>query len=140
MNDRAREDHVAAGWNDVHDRRWIQAGHLRVEEDTDGALVTMQNHKGSSLSAAELAGLARHLAGWFADDPTDTIRQIEGYAKRVKAELEAWNDRARTDEEHPPYDDLTRVLGNLLACCRSLREDIGKFADAPKIITVKEGT
>jgi hypothetical protein len=60
------------------------------------------------LSATELLGLVRHLAAWFADDPTETIRQIEASATRVQAELEGWNSRARAVEEYPLYDDLTR--------------------------------
>ena len=51
------------------------------------------------------------------------------------------NDRARIDEEHPPYDELTRALTDLLGRCRSLREVMGRFvdkADKP-IITIEEG-
>jgi len=139
MHDR-EQDHVAAGWNEGHDLRWIEAGRLRLEEDDKGAIVTVgQDRFGSWLSATELAGLVRQLAAWFSDDPTATIRQIETCATFVKVELEAWNDRARIDEEHPPYDDLTRSLGALLGKCRDLREALGKFADKPTIITVEEG-
>jgi hypothetical protein len=137
-----RDDHVATGWTDGDDRmRWIEVGQLRLEEDArDGAVVTLKGlAKGCAVSATELAGLVRHLAGWFAEDPTDGIRYIESRAKFVKTELDKWNDRARIDEEHPPYDDLTRALGDLLARCRDLREDIGKFADKA-VITVGEGS
>jgi hypothetical protein len=89
------------------------------------------------LSANELAGLARHLAGWFADDPSEALGSIETAAKRVLNELEGWNDRARADEEHPPYDDLTRILHGLVITCKGLREDVGKFDKAKKIITVE---
>jgi hypothetical protein len=130
---RQTERHVAAGWDEEHELRWIEAGRLRLEEeDKDGAVVTIRDHVGASgawLSSAELAGLTRELAGWFAEDPSDALGEIEAAAKRVRSELEAWNDRARLDEEHPPYDDLTRALDVVLARCKSLREDIGKFAD-----------
>lgn len=135
----AREDHVAAGWTDDDSRqRWIEVGRLRLEEDDKGAAVTVQalSPKACWLSATELAGLVRHLSGWFAEDPTDSLRYIESRAKFVRAELDKWNDRARIDEEHPPYDELTRALGDLLDRCRDLREDIGKFADKT-IITVE---
>jgi hypothetical protein len=153
MPDR-EQDHVAAGWNAGHDFRWIEVGRLRLEEDDKGAIVLMRNilsnvlpnagsielppHGTTWLSATELAGLARNLAAWFAEDPTATIRQIENSANYVKIELEAWNDRARIDEEHPPYDELTRALDGLLGRCRDLREVLGKFAEKVKIITIKE--
>ena len=143
------QNYVAAGWNEEHTFRWIEAGRLRLEEDDNGSTVKVfterrgpQDHVRSSwLSAAELAGLARELAGWFAEDPTDTIRQIETCATYVQTELEAWNERARIDEEHPPYDELTRALTDLLGRCRSLRESMSRFADktAKPIITIEEG-
>ena len=117
------EHHVAAGWDEDRERRWIEAGRLRLEEDKDGALAVIQGHVGPSgawMSATELAGLVRHLGAWFAADPSEAIREIEAHAKRVKTELEAWNDRARIDEEHPPYDALTQSLDALLATCASL--------------------
>lgn len=133
------EHHIAAGWTEDRRFRWIEAGHLRLEEDDEGAIVTVQDRaKGCWLSATELAGLTRHLAGWFAEDPSEALAEIEAAAKHVRDALEEWNERARIDEEHPPYDDLTRVLEDLVARCRGLREDVGKFADkAPKIITVE---
>lgn len=157
MPDQDREqDHVAAGWNEDHTFRWIDVGRLRLEEDDKGACVQMRNilsnflpngrsielppHGTIWLSATELAGLVRQLAAWFAEDPTDTIRQIENCAMYVQTELEGWNDRARSDEEHPPYDELTRALSALLGKCRDMREVIGRFADKEKpIITVEEG-
>jgi hypothetical protein len=134
------EDYVAAGWTADESRmRWIEVGRLRLEEDDKGAVVSVRDlPKGCWLSATELSGLVRHLAGWFAEDPTDSLRFIEARAKFVRAELDKWNDRARIDEEHPPYDDLTRALGDLLARCRDLREDIGKFAEKATITV--EGT
>jgi hypothetical protein len=116
-----------------------QAGALRL-----GNLVPrlvdelLRARKGSWLTATELAGLVRQLAGWFADDPTDTIRQIETCATYVRVELEAWNDRARIDEEHPPYDELVRALAALHGKCRELREVLSRFADKPATITVEE--
>ena len=76
------------------------------------------------LSATELAGLSRHLIGWFSGegDLAEKICEIEDQTKAVKKKLEEWNDRARADEEHPPYDDLTRSLNVILARCRDLRE------------------
>jgi len=91
--------------------------------------------QGVFASATELAGLVRQLSG-FADDPTD--RQIETCATYVKVELEAWNDRARIDEEHPPYDELVRALVALHGKCRDLREALSRFSEEPKIITVEE--
>ena len=181
-----REDnHIAAGWNDDHSFRWIEAGPLRIDEDDKGAIVSAPDRsdalsqadleyacsndvqaacaqagalrlgdlvprmaqelllarKGSWLTATELANLTRHLALWFAEDPTATIRKIEDLTNYVRTELEGWNDRARIDEEHPPYDELTRALDGLLARCRDLREVMSRFAhkaDKP-IITVEEG-
>ena len=133
------DDHVAAGWTGAENRqRWIEVGGLILEEDDKGAIVSVQGLPKDCcwLSATELLGLVRHLAGWFSEDPTDGIRYIESRAKFVKAELDRWNDRARIDEEHPPYDELTRALVDLLDRCRDLREDIGKFADKA-IITVE---
>ena len=147
MIDREKDAHVTAGWNEDHTFRWIEAGRLRLEEDDKGSTVKVftdrhapQDHVRSSwLSATELAGLVRELAAWFADDPTDTIRQIETCAKYVSVELETWNERARIDEEHPPYDELMRALGDLLGRCRDLREVISRFADREKaIITVED--
>ena len=137
----AQEDHVAAGWTDAVPRqRWIEVGRLRLEEDDTGAAVTVHAlPKGCWLSATELTGLVRHLSGWFAEDPTDSLRYIESRAKFVRAELDKWNDRARIDEEHPLYDELARALGDLLDRCRDLREDIGKFADKT-IITVEDAS
>lgn len=74
-----KQDHVAAG---CYERGlcWIEAGRLRLEEDDQGAIVTVldpQRVHGTwqgELSATELLGLVRHLAAWFADDPTETIR------------------------------------------------------------------
>jgi hypothetical protein len=126
-------DHVTVGWNADHTLRWIEAGHLRLEEDKNGACVFVQPRaSGSSgwLSAAELAGLVRQLSSWFLDDPVEQIRQIESCATFVKAELEAWDERARIDEEHPPYDQLARTLDMLLGTCKRLREE-GIFADRP---------
>src|SRR6187551_372704 len=124
------KDHVAAGWNADGSFRSIEAGRLRFDEDDKGAVVTVlgdeiyreDRPKSCWLSATELVGLTRHLAGWFAEDPTGALGQIETHAKHVKTELEAWNDRARIDEDHPPYDDLTRSLSALLGICRGLRE------------------
>jgi hypothetical protein len=178
-----REDnHIAAGWNDDHTFRWIEAGRLYLEEDDKGANASVRvepslsqadleyacsndvqaacaqagalrlgdlvpkmaqeiiaSRKGGWLSATELACLTRHLALWFAEDPTATIRQIENCANYVKIELEGWNDRARIDEEHPPYDELTRALTALLDRCRDLREVMGRFTDKTDkpIITVE---
>lgn len=124
MIDRDR-DHVAAGWDAGDEFRWIEAGRLRLVEDDKGAHATVQGPSGPTwLSATELAGLACHLAAWFVGDDTvaDKIRLIEACARRVHGELEAWNARARADEEHPPYDELTRALDVLLGACRDLRE------------------
>lgn len=131
-----KQDRVAVGWNEDHTFRWIEAGRLRLEEDAKGATVLSRTVvSGGSpgvdpielygptwLSATELAGLSRHLVDWFSDDLADKICEIEERAKRVRGELEAWNDRARIDEEHPPYDDLTRSLDAILARCSELRE------------------
>jgi hypothetical protein len=129
------QDHVAAGWNEDHTFRWIEAGRLRLEEDDKGATAlartALPDRPGGDpielygptwLSATELAGLSRQLVDWFCDDLADKIGEIEQHTKRVRGELEAWNDRARIDEEHPPYDDLTRSLDAILARCRELRE------------------
>ncbi|HSX22890.1 MAG TPA: hypothetical protein VLE97_08975 [Gaiellaceae bacterium] len=144
---REYEDHVAEGWMDTPEGhlRWIEAGRVRLEEqDKDGAMllvgsadVVRQRGCDVWLSSTELAGLVRHLAGWFAEDPTETIDEIEKAAQRVLTELDAWNDRARADEEHPPYDDLTQILNNLIVRCKGLREDVNKFVERKaKIITV----
>lgn len=118
----------------------VQAGALRL-----GTLVPkmaqelLLARKGSWLTATELAGLSRQIALWFAEDPTSTIRKIEDLTNYVRTELEGWNNRARADEEHPPYDELTRALDGLLARCRDLREVMSRFtnkADKP-IITVE---
>ena len=179
------ENHVAAGWNDDHTFRWIEAGPLRLDEDDRGARVVVHDRtdapltladlqyacsndvqaactqagalrlgnlvpkmaaellrarKGHWLSATALASLTRHLASWFAEDPTATIRQIETCATFVRIELETWNDRARIDEEHPPYDELTRALDALLARCRDLREVMNRFADKTDkpVITIED--
>jgi hypothetical protein len=140
-----QDNHVAVGWTtDGTDGRlrWIEVGRVRLEEeDKDGAAILIREPSGATglsglsavevarISSTELAGLVRHLAGWFADDPTEAIGEIEASVKRVRDDLEAWNDRARIDEEHPPYDDLTRALDGAIARCRRLREDIGKFED-----------
>jgi hypothetical protein len=133
--------HFAAGWNGDHSERWIEVGRLRLEEDDKGASVKLRDQVVSWLSATELAALVRLLGAWFAEDPTSTIRKIEDLANYVNVELEGWNDRARADEEHPPYDELTRALDALLARCRDLREVMNRFAakaDKP-VITVDEG-
>jgi hypothetical protein len=123
------QDHVAAGRDDG--LRWIEAGRLRLEENSkSGAQVMIQTTARSvHLSATELLGLVGHLSSWFADDPTDMIRQIETHATHVQTELEKWNARARIDEEHPPYDKLTLVLDELIGKCRELREVVGRFTE-----------
>lgn len=116
-------DRVAAGWNADHDLRWIEVGDLRLEEDAEGAHVIVKVERDPPwLSSTELAGLARHLSGWFADDPSEAIQHVEKCAAYVRAELETWNDRARRDEEHPPYDELTRSLDAISDTCRRLRD------------------
>jgi hypothetical protein len=136
MRDPIVEDHVAAGWDEGRSFRWIEVGRLRLEEDDKGATVLSRTvvpagSPGSDpielygptwLSSTELVGLSRHLVDWFCNDVADKIREIEDRAKRVRAELEEWNDRARADEEHPPYDDLTQSLDAIIARCRDLRE------------------
>jgi len=143
------QDHVAAGWDGAF--RWIEAGNVRLAEDDKSAFVTIQARPDPTLlsegfpsegiasmaietrlSATELLGLVRHLAAWFDDDPTDTIQQIETCATYVQTELEAWNARARIDEEHPPYDKLTNALDTLIGKCRDLREALGKFTEGEK--------
>lgn len=136
------QPHVAAGWNEDRTFRWIEIGGIRIDEDDRGAVLLLKDPRfngATKLSATELAGLVGHLAAWFADDPTTTIRQIENCANYVRTELEAWNDRARIDEEHPPYDELVRALDGLLGRCRDLREVMSRFADKTdkKIITVE---
>lgn len=129
-------DHVAAGWNADHTLRWIEVGRLRLEEDDKGATVISRTvvpagSPGSDpielygptwLSATELVGLSHHLVDWFCDDLAEKIDEIEARTKIVKRKLDEWNDRARMDEEHPPYDDLTRSLDAILVMCRELRE------------------
>lgn len=129
-------DHVAAGWNSDQSLRWIEVGRLRLEEDDKGATVISRTvvPAGSSgsdpielygptwLSATELVGLSRHLVDWFSDDLAEKIDEIEKRAKAVKRALDVWNDRAREDEEHPPYEDLTLSLDAIVARCRELRE------------------
>jgi hypothetical protein len=141
------QDHISAGWNEDHTLRWIEVGRLRLEEDDKGSTVkvftdrrhSLDHVRSSWLSDTELAGLTRELAGWFADDPADTLRQIETCATYVKAELEAWNERARIDEEHPPYDELTHALDAQLKKCRHLREVLGRFTGKQKpVITIEE--
>ncbi len=125
------QDHVAVGVDGGF--RWIEAGNVRLAEDAEGAFVMIQARPGPTrLSATELAGLVGHLAAWFADDPTDTIQQIETCATYVQTELEKWNARARIDEEHPPYDKLTNALDTLIGKCRDLRESLGRFSEGDK--------
>lgn len=144
------KSHVTAGWNADHDLRWIEVGRLRFEEARDGASCAIIRAPGSAgptfaqvtltstwLSASELAGLVQHLSRWFYEDPAEVICQIETCATYVKRELETWNARARIDEEHPPYDALTRVLDELLVKSQHLRERslFGEVAEHPKKAT-----
>lgn len=132
MSTKKSTDHVAAGWNADHTLRWIEVGRLRLEEsEKDGATVLSRTvvsedqievYGPTWLSSTELAGLSCQLIDWFSGDLVEKICEIEGQAKDVKRKLEAWNDRARVDEEHPPYDDLTRSLEVILARCSELRE------------------
>jgi len=133
MKKRDQDDHVAVG-NDVGQLRWIEAGRVRIDEDTDGGHVSIKAPGSDGptwLSATELVGLMRHLAGWFAEDPSEAIREIEARASHVRTALEAWNDRARIDEEHPPYDELTRSLDEVIGTCRRLRE-VGLLSERPE--------
>ncbi len=129
-----QDDHVAVGWSVDREFRWIEVGRVRLDEDKDGAIATIRAPGSDGptwLSAAELAGLTRHLAGWFIDDPAETMQRIEAIAKHVAAELEAWDARARSDEEHPPYAKLVAALDELTSTCRRLREE-GPFAARPE--------
>ena len=60
------------------------------------------------------------------------MKRIEALAAHVKTELDAWDDRARIDEEHPPYAKLVGVLDDLIKTCRKLREE-GPFATEPAV-------
>jgi len=140
------QDRVAAGWNEDSTFRWIEAGRLRVEEDDKGATLLarlaapgvspdgfpIELYGPTWLSATELAGLARQLVGWFIEDPAETIQQIEATVARVKTELEAWDDRARIDEEHPPYEKLVAALDDVVRTCRRFREE-GPFAACSEV-------
>jgi hypothetical protein len=149
MRDPIIEDHVAAGWDEGHSFRWIEVGRLRLEEDDKGATVLARTvvparapdgdptalvelYGPTWLSATELAGLSRQLVDWFCDDLADKIDEIEKRTKAVKRELDGWNDRARIDEEHPPYADLSRSLDAILARCRDLREAPALAPGAPR--------
>lgn len=97
--------------------RFIQVGAVRLEERIfkivgDGALVDVNNGAialSTTLSATELAYLARQLCGWFTN-PDEDVKTATARIDKVAAALEAWNARAREDEEHPPYEDLTAHL------------------------------
>jgi hypothetical protein len=43
-------------------------------------------------------------------------------------ESAAWDDRARADEEHPPYAALVGILDEVIGSCRRLTEE-GPFAE-----------
>jgi len=122
-------DHVDAGCVD-DTFRWIEAGQLRLEEDREGATVVIANprrHNACGLSEGELEGLATWLARRAArlvGGAADKILQIENCALYVQTALEAWDARARIEEVHPPYDELTRALDALRAKCRELRDDL----------------
>lgn len=132
------DHHVTSGWNADHTLRWVEARCLRIEEDKEGACIFvypldpqgLMSDGTAWLAAAELAGLVRQLSSWFLDDPVEKLRQIENCATAVKIELEAWDARARIDEEHPPYVQLLRKLDTLLLTCERLRED-RLFVDQP---------
>lgn len=50
------------------------------------------------------------VAGFMSERPSVYLKEIREDVAFALHHLEAWNQRARDDEEHPPYDDITNRL------------------------------
>jgi hypothetical protein len=124
-----QENHVATGWIADRSLRWIEVSELRLEEvEKEGAVAVIRGGVQTQLSATELVALARHLNDWLIDDPAAAIKRIEAAVAHVKTALEAWDDRARADEEHPPYAALVSILDEVIGTCQRFSEE-GPFAE-----------
>ena len=64
-----------------------------------------------NLEADQLNALGRFCVRQFMGEaPQEYLQRIKEATEFTLAQLEAWNDRAKADEEHPPYVDITNRL------------------------------
>ncbi len=63
------------------------------------------------LDADMMKAIAIHATGGFcAYTPLENLRRIALATLHTIQKLDAWNDRAREDEEHPPYGEIVAEL------------------------------
>lgn len=84
-----------------------------------GAQATYKLHKQIPLTADQVAELGRFCVEQFCE-LRPRLKDIENAAAYVRSALEDWNERARADEEHPPYDQLVARLDEIQAALRAL--------------------
>jgi hypothetical protein len=84
---------------------------LRIVETEDGANLTIPGHAVVHLEAEHLHSLGEWLVGLFmAERPSVLLAEIRGAAMFALEHLEAWDERAKADEEHPPYVEINNRL------------------------------
>lgn len=101
---------------------------LRLEEAIisrapDGSKVVRVRY--IDLDADQVNALGRFCAKQFMSASAgELLARIEGSSKMAIFELEAWNDRARIDEEHPPYDRICNRLREVESALFELRKGL----------------
>lgn len=94
---------------------------LRLIETPDGVRVRVgplatEHDPGIAefdLNAEQARALGRFCVQLFCGEPREHLVLIKEAAARAIGKLEDWNERARADEEHPPYDDICATLRNI---------------------------
>lgn len=97
---------------------------LRTEELVPGHL-NVSRVRTWQLSADQVNALGIFCSSQFmAASPGELLARIECSTKIAIGELEVWNDRARIDEEHPPYDRIVARLREVESALVELRKGL----------------
>jgi hypothetical protein len=84
---------------------------LRIVETENGANLTIPGLATVYLEADHLHALGAWLVGLFMfGTPKNLLAEIRDAATFAIEHLEAWDERAKADEEHPPYVEINNRL------------------------------
>lgn len=118
---------------------------LRCRPDPSLVLTFVETEEGSELRiedarrdllALELDATQLRALGLFcvrqfmAAEPGELLARIQCSADMAIAELEAWNERARSDEEHPPYDRIVARLREIEGAREELLKALRRLENA----------